>query len=116
MRKKQVNTANNSLDLIIFGGNNQICVNSRDIAKEFGRQHKNVLQTIDELLADDTISWLEAKLSKYNKRGKEYRCYELTEAGFLKAMPFIGGSKAKKGPGRRILKYSQMFRKAVERT
>jgi phage regulator Rha-like protein len=47
-----------SLSLIIHGGNNQICVDSRDIAKQFGRDHKNVLQTLDDLLADGTISLL----------------------------------------------------------
>lgn len=89
-----------SLSLIIHGGNNQICVDSRDIAKEFGRDHKNVLQTLDSLLADGTISRLESKPSNYVKRGKEYRRYEINKSGFLKAMPFIGGRKAREGQRR----------------
>ena len=32
--------------LIIHCGRNEICVDSRDIANEFGRQHKNVLRTL----------------------------------------------------------------------
>ncbi|MDP1664998.1 MAG: Rha family transcriptional regulator [Methylobacter sp.] len=87
-------------DFIIRGGSNQICVDSRDIAKQFGRDHKNVLQTLDDLLADGTISRLEFKLSNYVKRGKEYRRYELNKAGFLKAMPFIGGRKSREGQRR----------------
>lgn len=83
--------------LIIHGGSNQICVDSRDIAKEFGRQHKNVLQTLDELLVEGTISRLESKPRDYLNRGKVYRCFELNKAGFLKAMPFIGGRKSKEG-------------------
>jgi phage regulator Rha-like protein len=86
-----------SLSLIIHGGNNQICVDSRDIAKQFGRDHKNVLQTLDDLLADGTISRLESKPSNYVKRGKEYRRYELNKAGFLKSMPFIGDRKSREG-------------------
>ncbi len=100
---KQIdNTASSkaSLSLIIHGGNNQICVDSRDIAKQFGRDHKNVLQTLDNLLADGTISRLESKPSNYVKRGKEYRRYELNKSGFLKAMPFIGGRKAREGQRR----------------
>jgi phage regulator Rha-like protein len=89
-----------SLSLIIHGSNNQICVDSRDIAKQFGRDHKNVLQTLDDLLADGTISRLESKPSNYVKRGKEYRRYELNKAGFLKAMPFIGGRKSREGQRR----------------
>jgi len=91
-----------SLSLIIHGGNNQICVDSRDIAKVFGRDHKNVLQTLDDLLADGTISRLESKPSNYFKRGKEYRCYELNKSGFLKAMPFIGGRRSREGQRRLV--------------
>lgn len=97
---KQIDNAQSSktsLSLIIHGGNNQICVDSRDIAKQFGRDHKNVLQTLDDLLADGTISRLESKPSNYVKRGKEYRRYELNKSGFLKAMPFIGGRKSREG-------------------
>jgi phage regulator Rha-like protein len=83
--------------LIIHGGNNQICVDSRDIAKEFGRQHKNVLQTLDDLLAEGIISRLESKPCFYVKLGRKHRCFELNKAGFLKAMPFIGGRKSKEG-------------------
>jgi phage regulator Rha-like protein len=83
--------------LIIHGGRNEICVDSRDIAKEFGRQHKNVLKTLDDLLAEGTISRLECKPRNYINRGKVYRCFELNKAGFLKAMPFIGGRKSKEG-------------------
>jgi phage regulator Rha-like protein len=89
-----------SLSLVIHGGNNQICVDSRDIAKEFGRQHKNVLQTLDDLLAESIISRLESKPRFYKKLGREYRCFELNKAGFLKAMPFIGGRKSREGQRR----------------
>ena len=91
-----------SISLIVQGGNNQISIDSRNIAKEFGREHKNVLQTIDDLLADGTISRLESKPRDYINRGKTYRCFELNEAGFLKAMPFIGGKKSKEGQKRLV--------------
>ena len=88
---------NTSLSLIIHGGNNQICVDSRDIAKEFERRHDNVMQTIKSLIEEGTLSPLEFKERDYIKRGKTHRCVELNEAGFLKAMPFIGGKKSKEG-------------------
>jgi phage regulator Rha-like protein len=93
-------TSGTSLSLIIHGGNNQICVDSRDIAKEFGREHKSVLRTIDDLIADGTISRHEFVPRNYIKRGKEYRHFELNKAGCLKAMPFIGGRKSREGQRR----------------
>lgn len=97
--KQQVHS---KVSLIVHGGNNQICVDSRDITKEFGREHKNVLQTLDKLLANDTITQLECKLRSYKTLGREYRCFELNKAGFLKAMPFIGGRKSREGQKRLV--------------
>jgi phage regulator Rha-like protein len=88
--------------LVIHGANGHITVDSRNIADVFERPHKNVLQTIDTLIEEGTISRLEFKPSKYVKRGKEYRCVEMNEAGFLKAMPFIGGKKSKEGQKRLV--------------
>jgi phage regulator Rha-like protein len=118
-KKAEQDQNDESTLLIIHGGDNQICVDSRDIAKEFGRQHKNVLQTLDDLLADGTISRLESKPRNYQNRGREYRCYELNEAGFLKAMPFIGGQKSREGQKRLIDEFlrirRQLDRQAKER-
>jgi phage regulator Rha-like protein len=90
------------INLVIHGGNNLICLDSRDIAKEFGRSHKNILQTLDSLLLDGTISRLESKPRNYKKLGRDYRCFELNKAGFFKAMPFIGGKKSREGQKRLV--------------
>jgi phage regulator Rha-like protein len=83
--------------LIIHGSNNQICVSSRDVAKEFGRSHKNVLRSIDALLADGTITRLTDEPCFYTKLGRKHRYYELNKREFLICMPFIGGKKAHEG-------------------
>lgn len=68
------------------------------IAQEFGRAHKNVLQSLDDLAKDGTIGRLEFKPSSYlNAQGKQQRKIELSEKAALIAMPFIGGKKAKQG-------------------
>lgn len=117
--KSQNHSNSNTLVLIIHGVNNQITVDSRDIAKQFGRDHKNVLQTLDDLITDGTISRLESKPSTYSKRGKQYRSYELNEAGFLKSMPFIGGKKSREGQKRLVDEFlglkQQLDRQAKER-
>lgn len=73
------------------------------IANEFRRRHDNVLQSLDGLIADGTISRLEFKERDYiNARGKTQRMIELTEAGALIAMPFIGGKKSRLGQVRLV--------------
>lgn len=99
------------IHLSIHGVNGDITVDSRHIADVFGRPHKNVLQTIDGLIGDGTISRLEFRLSNHTKRGKQYRCIELTEAGFLKAMPFIGGSKSREGQKRLVDEFLALRRR-----
>ncbi|MSP27499.1 MAG: hypothetical protein EXR80_03400 [Methylococcales bacterium] len=95
-------SSKNLTPLIIHGTNRHITIDSRSIAEVFERPHKNVLQTLDSLIEDGIISRLESMLSDYVKRGKTYRCYELNEAGFLKAMPFIGGKQSKEGQKRLV--------------
>lgn len=69
---------------------------SLTIAGEFRRRHDNVLQSLDALIADGTISCLDFKERDYTDvRGKEQRMVELTERGALIAMPFIGGRNSR---------------------
>jgi Rha family phage regulatory protein len=76
---------------------------SLTISREFLRPHKNVLQSLDELIADGTISRLEFKPRDYtDERGKKHRTIELTEAGALIAMPFIGGRNSRAGQRRLV--------------
>jgi Rha family phage regulatory protein len=73
------------------------------IAREFGRPHKNVLKSIDDLIADGTISGLEFKPRDYtDERGKKQRLIELAERGALIAMPFIGGKNSRVGQVRLV--------------
>jgi Rha family phage regulatory protein len=73
------------------------------IAREFGRKHGNVLQSLDDLKGDGTISRHDFKPSHYfDKRGKVQRKIELTERGALIAMPFIGGKSSRAGQQRLV--------------
>lgn len=71
---------------------------SLTIAREFGRRHDNVLQSIDALIDDSTINALDFKVVKYiDAKGEHRKKIELTERGALIAMPFIGGKKSRQG-------------------
>lgn len=81
----------------------QPMTDSLTIAREFGRPHKNVLQSIDKLIEDGTIGRLEFKPSTYiNEQNKTQRMIELNERGALIAMPFIGGKKSREGQVRLV--------------
>lgn len=73
------------------------------IAGEFKRRHDNVLQSLDALVADGTISRLDSKERDYtDERGKTQRMIELTERGALIAMPFVGGKNSRAGQVRLV--------------
>ncbi|MET3132629.1 Rha family phage regulatory protein [Oxalobacteraceae bacterium GrIS 1.11] len=73
------------------------------ISQEFDRRHDNVLQKLDDMIADRTISRLDFKERDYtDMRGKQQRMIELTERGALIAMPFIGGRNSRAGQVRLV--------------
>jgi Rha family phage regulatory protein len=102
-------------DLIKFESGKAF-VSSVTVAREFGRRHDNVLQTIDSLIADGTITDLEFKASEYaDKSGKRNKSYDLDEDGFLIAMPFIGGKQARQGQRRLVKEFSKLRRAMVRK-
>ncbi|ENZ3350180.1 Rha family transcriptional regulator [Salmonella enterica] len=90
-------------------------VSTEVIAGEFGRRHDNVMQNIRSLIESDHLGPLDFKESSYvNKQNKVQPCYELTERGFLIAMPFIGGEKARDGQVRLVDSFIE-YREKVKR-
>src|SRR5260363_209215 len=86
------------------------------IAREFKRLHKNVLATLDSLIADSSISRLDFKPAKYlDTQGKQRRAMELTERGALIAMPFIGGKNSRTGQVRLVDAFMQLRQQTVEK-
>lgn len=82
--------------------NNQPMTTSLVVAEQFGRRHDNVMASIHKLIDNGAISLLDFKERDYDNRGKKYPMYELTERGFLIAMPFIGGSKSEQGQAKLV--------------
>lgn len=78
--------------------NGQPVVSTQVIATEFGRRHDNVMQNIRSLIESGHLGALDFKETSYVDRSNRSKpCFELTERGFLIAMPFIGGEKARDG-------------------
>lgn len=83
--------------------NGGLFTDSLTVAREFDRRHDNVLQTLDSLIADGTISRLDFKAAEYlDGQGKPRRMFELNERGALICMPFVGGKNARAGQVRLV--------------
>lgn len=88
-------------------------VNTDVVAAEFGREHFRVMGSIDSLIASGHLGASDFRASSYiSKQKKEIACYELTERGFLIAMPFIGGDKARDGQVRLVDSFIEYREKA----
>lgn len=77
--------------IIINNTNGELTCSSLDVAKNFGKQHKDVLEKIENLMAENSATKSFYKISTHENRGKAYKCYDMTRDGFaLLAMGFNG--------------------------
>ncbi|MFC4652666.1 Rha family transcriptional regulator [Lactococcus nasutitermitis] len=75
---------------LVFTENGQALASSKKVADSFDKQHKDVLEIIDNLVAEKSAAKFFAETT-YKNRGKEYRMYVMTRDGFtLLAMGFNG--------------------------
>lgn len=72
--------------------NGAVFTDSRHVALVFGKQHKNVLQSIAALIAEAPSTELNFQLSSYSdSTGRTLPAYRMTRDGFtLLAMGFTG--------------------------
>lgn len=69
----------------------QIVVSSRDVAERFGKRHADVLEAIEVLITENSVTKKMIFPSTYESRGKHYKEYLMTRDGFtLLAMGFTG--------------------------
>lgn len=90
------------------------------MAEQLSRPHKNVLQSIDDLVEDGTLQrGLDAELTFRDVSGpngavRQERIYRLSKRAALIAMPFVGGKKSRAGQARLVdafLHYEAMAKK-----
>lgn len=68
----------------------RLITTSLKVAEHFEKEHKNVLQAIENLMAENSAANF-FTLTTYKSRGKEYPMYEMDRDGFsLLAMGFTG--------------------------
>lgn len=71
---------------LVFKSNDQIVTSSRNVAKDFGKRHDNVLRDIDNLIKNKILTDSEVTKSTYIHwhNNQEYREYLLTEKAYKK--------------------------------
>lgn len=82
--KKEVN-------IVLDEKSNQLVVSSLEVAEDFGKEHKHVLEIIRKMTAENSAakSWFFEAI--YNNRGKQYPMYLMNRDGFsLLVMGFTG--------------------------
>lgn len=79
-------------EIKINNSNGTLTVSSLQIADDFGKQHKNVVQAIENIKAENSAVTPMFIESTYTAgTGKAYKCYDITRDGFsLLVMGFTG--------------------------
>ena len=98
-------------NVIVYQRDGQPAVSSRDVAEQFGKEHKNVMQSIRNLAAENSATKNMFFEGTFEDRGKQYPMYYMNRDGFtLLAMGFTG-----KEALAWKLKYIQAFNMMEER-
>ncbi|MCM1315440.1 MAG: Rha family transcriptional regulator [Prevotella sp.] len=79
-------------EITISKNNGELTVSSLQVAKDFEKQHKHVLEAIESIKAENSAVTKMFIESTYKAgTGKSYKCYEITRDGFsLLVMGFTG--------------------------
>ena len=79
-------------EITVNNFNGVLTVSSLQVAKDFGKQHKHVLEAIENIKAENSAVISMFIESTYKAgTGKKYKCYEITRDGFsLLVMGFTG--------------------------
>lgn len=96
---------------LITVNDGQAVVSSLDIAEHFGREHKNVAQSIQNLVAENSAAKSLFYEAIYENRGKQYPMYLMNRDGFSLLCMGFTGAKALEWK----LKYIDAFNK-MEKT
>ena len=87
-----------------------LTANSRDVAEHFEKQHKDVLESIRNLTAENSATKSRFIETSFESRGKFYPQYELTRDGFSLLVMGFTGSKALEWKLKYIEAFNEMER------
>lgn len=69
---------------LVYLKNDEAVCDSLQVAEKFGKEHKNVLQSIDNLIAENSAVKIMFKISSYKSgNGQSYRKFYMNRDGFF---------------------------------
>ena len=89
---KLMTVANSNIDELVQVNNEQVVTDSRKVAEVFGKEHKNVIQSIENIKAENSaVSSMFYETDYTAGTGKHYKMYLMNRDGFsLLVMGFTG--------------------------
>lgn len=107
---KQIKSLEKDLKLVDVV-NNEIVVSSRQVAEHFGKEHKNVLASISDILAAEISATKFYHETTFENRGKQYPMYLMDRDGFSLLVMGFSGKEALKWK----IKYIEAFNSMEQR-
>ena len=101
---------------LVMVENNQVVVSSRQVAEIFGKQHKDVLESIRGILAAENSATKFFRESTFENRGKHYPEYIMNRDGFSLLVMGFTGKEAMTWKIRYIQAFNEMEAKIRENT
>ena len=101
---------------LVMVENNQVVVSSRRVAENFGKQHKDVLESIRGILAAENSATKFFRESTFENRGKHYPEYIMNRDGFSLLVMGFTGKEAMTWKIRYIQAFNEMEAKIRENT
>lgn len=96
---------NKEITITYDNDHQQPVVTSLQIAEDFGKQHKNVIQSIQNLVAENSAAKFWFYETTYESRGKQYPMYLMNKDGFTFLVMGFNGKLANEWK----IKYIQAF-------
>lgn len=102
--------ATTSTNPVVHVHRNQVTTSSLNVAEYFGKQHKNVLQAIQNIECSEEFRRLNFQPSSYvNEQNKKQPCFEITKDGFAFLAMGFTGKKAAEFKERYINAFNRML-------
>lgn len=97
------------MDGLVYLKNDEPVCSSLQVAEKFGKEHRNVLQNVDNLIAENLAVKSMFKLSSYKAdNGQSYRQFYMNRDGFSLLVMGFTGKKANEWKWQYIKAFNQM--------
>lgn len=109
MRKSKMETVKENKEIEIKVENDQLLVSSLEVAENFEREHRNVVQTIRNLTAEKlAVKSMFYESTYKNSRGKTYPMYYMNRDGFSLLVMGFNGNEALEWKVKYIKAFNEM--------